>query len=460
MRGGSREIAQATESDSLPRRLFAWARTLRTPPFPRVGEDDDLASHVQARAARAGIDRHAYRGLFHEWQSSTARRDVHASCLPDDLRSKDSVYLVITTKCNNGVAAVAADGEVTHRTCAHCLNGSGPNGVSMTFAEVERVVANLPYPLREIEISGGEVLHPDVLPLTLHALRLCAERHGDDLLLSIQTNGDFLRSARGCHDTLSLLREAGLRRVVVASMDMYHARGATPQDGFEERKRHYARVQENMRRDRVSFVTGCDSAWLPDDPSILTAHFFGADIEGRFDGFMLDDLVPNARAVRSGLVDESDNGVRYCSRHAGGRGFLGGGEDDQVAVNGGPVYPCCWFTEFPLGDARDTSVPHMLLGYATDPLAIAQHLGVPERAWEIAAEIAPELGAAMREIQHDLTPLNQCVGCRRFTREYTALMLRHGYGAYDELWPDLPTPWNHAADPEYDLAFRSWVSAS
>ncbi|MBT3271048.1 hypothetical protein HN371_28160 [Candidatus Poribacteria bacterium] len=454
----SRTIPQATP-DSVPHAIFAWAQTLRTPAFARFG-GVELAAHMRATEIRSGVGVDAYHRLFLDWQDPAARSDLLASDLPDDLRRKDSAYLVITTKCNNGMATADAEGQVAHKTCAHCLNGSGPNGVSMTFEEVERVVANLPYPLREIEISGGEVLHPDVMPLTLHTLRLCTERYGGDLLLSLQTNGDFLRNPRQCHDTLSLLRDAGLRRIVVASMDMYHAKGATPQDQFEERKRHYARVQENLRRDRVMFVTGDGAAWLPDDPSILTAHFFGADIDNRFDGFIIDDLVPNARAVRAGLVTEADNGVRYCSRHAGARGFLGGGAEDQVAINGGPVYPCCWFTEFPLGDAREMSVPHMLLGYVTDPLAIAQHLGVPERAWEIAQMISADLGAEMRDLQADLRPLNQCVACRRFTREYVALMQRHGYGAYDELWPDMPTPWSHASDPEHDLAFESWVAAS
>ncbi|MEO2003041.1 MAG: hypothetical protein ABGY41_02970, partial [Candidatus Poribacteria bacterium] len=92
------------------------------------------------------------------------------------------------------------------------------------------------------------------------------------------------------------------------------------------------------------------------------------------------------------------------------------------------------------------------------PLAIAQHLGVSERAWEIAAEIAPDLGARMREIQRDLAPLNQCVGCRRFTREYVALMRHHGHAAYTDLWSDRPTPWNHATDAEHDAAFESWAS--
>ncbi len=437
--------------------MFAWARTLRAAArAPATALDAPGA--LEALVASGGGETSAYRRLFLDWQDPRTRGDVQAVRLPEGLRGKDSVYLVVTTKCNNGAAIADAAGRVTHRTCSHCLNGSGPNGVSMTFDEVENVVANLPRPLREIEISGGETLHPDVMPLTLHTIRRCAERYGGELLLSLQTNGDFLRDPRHCHETVSALREAGLRRVVVASMDMYHAKGATSQDRFEERKRHYARVQENLRRERVLFVTGEDVAWAPDDPSILTAHFFGADIEHRFDGFIIDDLVPNARAVRAGLVDEADNGVRYCPKHAGGRGFLGGGSDDQVAINGGPVYPCCWFTEFPLGDARQTSVPHMLLSYATDPLAIAQHLGVPERAWEIAAGICPELRAEMRELQQDLAPLNQCVGCRRFTREYVALMRRHGYDAYRELWPDIATPWNHATDPEYDLAFESWAA--
>jgi len=32
-----------------------------------------------------------------------------------------------------------------------------------------------------------------------------------------------------------------------------------------------------------------------------------------------------------------------------------------------------------------------------------------------------------------------------------------GYPAYDTLWRDIPVPWNHRTDPEYDVAFASFV---
>jgi hypothetical protein len=443
--------------------LFRWAAEIRSASFLACDEVTPLGPHFAEAGQRAGLGENGYQRLFWSLQDVDVRPALQDVSLPAVLQRKDSIYLVISTKCNSGIAYRDDEGEVQYRACAHCLNGSGPHGTSMTFADVERVVRNLPQELREVEISGGEVLHPDVLPLTLYALRLCSERYGRGLLLSIQTNGDFLRRRRRVHELVSLLREAGLRRLVVASMDIYHGQGATLEERFDERKRHYSRVAENLRGEPVLFVGSEDFGLLPDTPGLLTVHFFGADIQHFFDGFIVDDLAPNARAVRTGLVGEQDNGVQYCARHAGARGFLGSSGDDQVAVNGGPVCPCCWFTEFPLGDARTTPIPQMLLQYVADPLALAQHLGQPHRAQEIARLASPALGDSLRDITASSKGRNQCVACRRLTRRYRDVLLQHGCAQYCHLWQEIPVPWDHRTDPEFDLiaqgdaVFASWA---
>jgi hypothetical protein len=431
-----------------PNARVRWARAIRSRAF--LDATTPLAARFVDAGIRAGIGADGYARLF---ESS-----ANDAPLPSDLRRKDSVYWTLSTKCNNGYADVDDSGDVTFRTCAHCLNGSGPHGVSMTFEEVERVVGNLPEALREVELSGGEALHPDVLPLTLHALRLCSERFGSGVLLSVQTNGDFLRSARKARELLAALRKSGLRRLVIASMDLYHGRARNADERFEERKRHYARIADNLRGANVLFVGSEDYGRIPSNSNLVTVHFFGADVQNRFDGFIVDDLAPNVRAVRAGLVASRDAGVRYCAFHAGARGFLGSSDDDQIAINGGPVTPCCWFTEYPLGDARSEPIPEMLHAYVTDPLALAQHLGQPDRVAEIAAFVSPALGASIGELVAANREWNECVACRRVTTDYARLMRDAGYPLYETLWRDIPVPWNHRVDPEYEIAFRSWVN--
>jgi hypothetical protein len=150
-------------------------------------------------------------------------------------------------------------------------------------------------------------------------------------------------------------------------------------------------------------------------------------------------------------------GVRYCHRHAGARGFLGAPGDDQIAVNGGPVTPCCWFTEYPLGDARETPIPEMLFAYVTDPLALAQHLGQPDRVGEIASLLSPTLGKALSESVKAHHGLNECVACRRVTRDYARIFQEEGYGLYETLWRDIPVSWSHRTDPEWNAALESWA---
>lgn len=438
--------------------FWDWARQVRRRAFLSAAPHWPLDEHLRRFFEPLGLGPVGFRRLFDAVQTEEFRRQLEKAPLPEDLQGKDSVYLVITTKCNNGVAYQDASGAVRFRTCAHCLNGSGPHGISMTPEEVTRTVAHLPYPLREVEISGGEVLHPEVIELTLHTLRLCRERFGPGTMISLQTSGDFLRSPRHARELVRELKAAGLRRLVIASMDLYHGRGATPQEKFEERKRHYARVAENLRIEKTLFVGSEDYGYLPPDPEVLTVHFFGADIQHCFRGFIVEDLAPNARALRAGLVSELDRGVRYCRYHAGGRGFLGSPEDDQVAINGGPIYPCCWFTEYPLGDARERPVARILLDYLTDPLALAIHLGAPERAWEIARLVSPELGEQLREVQQENRRYNECIACRRTTQAYRSLMLSVGGEIYQRLWPEIPVPWNHKTDPEAELILKHWIS--
>ena len=55
----------------------------------------------------------------------------------------ESIYWVFTQRCN--------------QYCSHCYNHSRPGGPSVTQAEADAVLANLPEPNRLI-LSGGEPL--------------------------------------------------------------------------------------------------------------------------------------------------------------------------------------------------------------------------------------------------------------------------------------------------------------
>ncbi len=437
--------------------LYAWARAVRSPSFLNRNDVRPLNLRIEDAAEGAGLGAGGFARLTRAAAEPSFWSALEKAALPSDLARKDSVYFVITTRCNNGRAYPDENGGVRFRTCAHCLNGSGPNGASMTEREIEETVASLPFPLREIEISGGETLMPETLPLTLHTLRLCSERYGSNIMLSLQTNGDFLLSPRRCVETIRALQRCGLRRLVVASMDIYHGRGSSAQEQFEERLRHYARIRKNLKQIPSVVVKSGNFQELPDDPRVLSIHFFGADIQNRFDGFIIEDLAPNIRAVRAGLISERDNGVRYCSRHAGARGFLGSDGDDQIAINGGYAYPCCWFTEFPLGDVRGRSVSKTLLAYTLDPLALAMHLGEPRRAVEAIEAAYPSATVRLRALADKTTALNECSACRHFTVEYAEAMRSANPAAYERLWQDLTVPWNHRTDPEYNAVFASWT---
>ena len=437
--------------------LYAWAREARAPSFLHRRSGGSIQERIERTSSRAGLGKDGFARLTASADQSFWR-ELDAAELPADLARKDSVYLVITNRCNNGAAYRDADGEVRHRTCGHCLNGSGPNGVSMSERDLERTIANLPFPLREVELSGGEPLMPQNMPLTLRAVRLCAERYGPDLMLSLQTNGDFLLSPKRCAETMERLRQNGLRRIAVASMDIYHGRGGSDQERFEERKRHYARIAENLRRVRGVELRSGGYQEPAADPNGVAAHFFGADIQNRFRGFHIDHLAPNARAVRTGLASERENGAVYCARHSGARGFLGSAEDDQIAVNGGFAYPCCWFTEYPLADVRKGPISKTLLAYALDPLALALHLGEPRRAHEALAAAYPELSDAFRELSEETAGLNECSACRRFTRRYSETMQKANPALYARLWRDLDPPWDHRTDGEANAVFESWAN--
>ena len=121
----------------------------------------------------------------------------------------ESIYWVFTHRCN--------------QYCSHCYNHSRPGGPTITIAEADAVLANLPEPHRLI-LSGGEPLVER--ELLLHILRGAHAKYGDKTRLAIQTNGDLLEAS-----TLDDLLEAGVQHISVASQDSYHVR----RDGQRQR---------------------------------------------------------------------------------------------------------------------------------------------------------------------------------------------------------------------------------
>ena len=112
-------------------------------------------------------------------------------------RSMESIYWVFTHNCN--------------LRCAHCYNFSRPAGVTITRAQADAVLENLPPAANRFILSGGEPLVE--LDLLLYLLRRARSRY-PSARLSIQTNGDRLNAP-----TLRRLLDTGLDSISIASAD-------------------------------------------------------------------------------------------------------------------------------------------------------------------------------------------------------------------------------------------------
>ncbi len=285
----------------------------------------------------------------------------------------ESIYWVFTHRCN--------------QYCSHCYNHSRPGGPSITRADADAVLANLPETNRLI-LSGGEPLVEK--ELLLHILRGVAQRYEGRPSLALQTNGDLLDEP-----TLDELLEAGVQHMSVASQDQYHAN----RTGLRER------LTELLTHHGLHEVEVGDPAAA--ERSGRTFAFWGATPD-----LWLGGLWARGRALRHGTWNR-DPEHNFCALWSGALGFLDDGSPRQeIAIQLTSVYPCCPGTVEPLGDVSQEPLATILDRRRGDPMWEALNRGEPAEmglAAGVDAEFARE---RIRELG------NVCLWCDEYFTKY------------------------------------------
>ena len=301
----------------------------------------------------------------------------------------ESIYWVFTHRCN--------------QYCAHCYNHSRAGGPSVSRAEADAVLANLPVDNRLI-LSGGEPLVEK--ELLLHILRRARERYGARTPVALQTNGDLLDGA-----TLDELLGAGVRHISIASQDPYHA------------------CRNGLRRRLMGLLSsrGLREVDVGDPAAAAVAErtfsFWGATPD-----LWLGGLWARGRALRHGL-GKRDPDHNFCALWSGALGFLDDGSPRQeVAIQLTLAYPCCPGTVESLGDVSQESLLDILARRRGDPLWEALNRGEPWSMGEAAGVDAEYARGRIRELG------NVCLWCD----EYFAKHRSRRYGCRNEAtqpWP-------------------------
>ncbi len=280
-----------------------------------------------------------------------------------------SIYWVFTHCCN--------------QYCSHCYNHSRPGGPSITTAEADAVLANLPEAKRLI-LSGGEPLVER--KLLLHILHNARQRFGRRTVLALQTNGDLLDAS-----ALDALLEAGLQHISIASQDPYHVR----REGLRERLTKLL-ASRGLRETDVG-----DPA--ASKPEMRTFSFWGATPD-----LWLGGLWARGRAVRSGTW-KRDPEHNFCALWSGALGFLDDGSARQeVSIQLTAVYPCCPGTVEPLGDVSQEPLLAILERHRGDPMWEALNRGEPWRMGERAGVDTEFARRRIRELG------NVCLWCDEY----------------------------------------------
>ena len=285
----------------------------------------------------------------------------------------ESIYWVFTHRCN--------------QYCSHCYNHSRPGGPSVTRAEADAVLANLPETNRFI-LSGGEPLvEKELLLYILHGV---AQRFRGRPSLALQTNGDLLDE-----NSLDELLEAGVQHISIASQDTYHA-------------------SRTGLRERLTGLLGSRGLRQVDvgDPAASkragrTFAFWGATPD-----LWLGGLWARGRALRNGIWNR-DPDHNFCSLWSGALGYLDDGSPRQeVSIQLTSVYPCCPGTVEPLGDVSAEALTAILDRHRGDPMWEALNRGEPAEmglAAGVDAEFARE---RIRELG------NVCLWCDEYFTKY------------------------------------------
>ncbi|MHC4479504.1 MAG: radical SAM protein [Planctomycetota bacterium] len=254
----------------------------------------------------------------------------------------------------------------------------------MPVADCLRVVEHLPEQMGRLILSGGEPLSELATLLTIcDAVR---DRHGPDLPLMLQTNGDLLTAT-----VLEALQGHGVDRIDVAGVDTWHrCRGRRRSELTDLFLAAGWREERGGRRP----VGRC------------VFSFWGAS-----EDLWLGGNWPRGRALANGAarIDPAHN---FCALWSGAAGFLDDGSARQeVALQLWQVFPCCPATYYCLGDAREESVGDILDTYRDQAAFRALNQGQPSRI------PVPAKGA--RYARHRIRELGSvCLWCDEFFREH------------------------------------------
>ncbi|MEE8338363.1 MAG: radical SAM protein [Dehalococcoidia bacterium] len=293
----------------------------------------------------------------------------------------ESIYWVYTHNCN--------------LKCAHCYNFSRPGAPTVSRAEADAVLANLPRETNRFILSGGEPLVE--LEMALYLLAAGRDRY-PHANVSLQTNGDLLDAA-----TLERLLATGLDGIAICSLDAFHPRP----DGKFDALRELMTGQGMVERQVGDPAAGKQAHGAP------SFSIWGASPE-----LWVGGLWPRGRAMKYGLAQMMPD-HNFCDRWSGALGFLDNGSAQQeVAIQFTTAYPCCPGTVEPLGDLASELLEAMLDRRRDDPVWQALNAGDPA-AMGIAAGFDRE--HALRRIE-ELGSV--CLWCDEF---FTAQARRRGH---------------------------------
>ncbi len=293
----------------------------------------------------------------------------------------ESVYWVFTHNCN--------------LRCAHCYNYSRPGAPTITRAQAEAVLANLPDETNRFILSGGEPLVE--LELLLYLLEAGRERY-PSARVSFQTNGDLLGAP-----TLRRLLATGLDAIAIASQDAFHPRPDGKFEALRELMTGHGMVERTL---------GDPATRRQRERPAPEFSIWGATPE-----LWVGGIWPRGRAMKHGLAQLLPE-VNFCHRWSGALGFLDDGSSMQeIAIQLTTTYPCCPGTVEPLGDLAEEPLDAMLARHRGDPVWEALNAGDPEAMGveagfdrEYAARRIRELGSVCLWCDEFFTERAKCRG--------------------------------------------------
>jgi hypothetical protein len=131
------------------------------------------------------------------------------------------VYFRLTNNCN--------------LECGHCCYDSKPGGETISEKDLEIALGNIPYNVRGIIFSGGEVFTRK--KRLWQALEYVSDNRDEKFPLldgvTVQTNGFWINNSIQTKETLQKMADYGVSGVQVASYDFFHQFKKIPHEVFQ-----------------------------------------------------------------------------------------------------------------------------------------------------------------------------------------------------------------------------------